>query len=335
MIRSIRQIHLGLLLLMLISCAQSFELVTNLQEMEANEILVILNEKKIVGAKSTKTAQNKQVFTISVKEQDFESALKLLVENRFPRELSSGYDKVYPLGSGGLIPTKAEERAKFLMALQGEVENLIQILPGIVRARVAIVLPDPDTLRRLNAPEPRSSASVAVVYVPLSDGTPPIRAEGIKSLVASAVEELGPDEVTVVMTPNFPVRLIDGSAKHSGQAKVVSRGLPNTPASFDGGLPAAGVRPNMAAEAASKGEPAEEKSNSKSDMLIWLFAALALLGLGLGMLGLMRSMSLKAKLNAVSQGRQDLAAGPKATPPQGQPKKKTDHEDSSTGGAKT
>lgn len=319
MIRSIRYFHLGLLLLMAIGCNKSLELVTNLSEIEANEILVVLHEVKISGSKSTVVVQNKPAFSIAVSSSDFEPALKLLVENRFPREMSAGYDKVYPPGSGGLIPTKAEERAKFLMALQGEVENLIQILPGIVRVRVAVVLPDPDTLRKLNAAEPKSSASVAVVYVPLKDGSPPIQAEGIKSLVASAIEELGPNEVTVVMTPNIPVRLIDSEAEHSARTKVVSRDLPNTPASFDGGHQTVVTKRASAKEKAGVMEPEVEKARAKSELLIWLFAVLAIIGLGLGVLGLIRAMSLKSKLNAVTQGRQDLAAAPASQPPPAEP----------------
>ena len=296
-------LKISLTLFFFTGCASELELVTGLKEPAANEIIMILNTQDIKGTKSTVIVSNKQRFAVNVSSNKFQAALRLLVENKLPREMSSGFEQVYPPGAGGLIPTKAEEKARFLMAVQGEVENLIQILPGIVRARVAVVLPETEAIRDLSAPPPKASASVAVVYTPLPSGKPPLGSSGVKSLVSSAVEGLGPDEVTVVMTPNLPPRLIGELPKvHAKKAKVSSKTALDAD-SDDSALNA----PHSVHSGASSADAAKlvalKKTAKRDELLIWLFAVLAVIGLLLGIVGIVRVMSLKSKLAAAQQGQ--------------------------------
>lgn len=296
-----------------VGCSSQLELVSRLREAEANEILVVLNTKKITGQKLATTVNNKTTFSINVSSNKFNDAVKLLVINRLPRELSPGLEQVYPPGSAGLIPTKTEERARYAMAVQGEVENLIQILPGIVRARVALVMPDTAALRSLSAKPLAASASVAVVYTPLSNGNPPIQASGLKSLVASAVEDLGPEDVTVVMTPNIPPRLINDSTKlQASAANVTARDIPTTTSQ---------IEESNSSSVPGYGEPtlneaiessALQKAMSKDNLLIWLFAVLAVIGLAVGILGMVRVLALRSKLRAVQEGYESKAQSPRS-----------------------
>ena len=200
----------------LAGCGGDIAIVHMLEEVEANEILVVLDAKDITGKK---VVQEGRVVTWSVEvpEIDGKDAMRLLVANRLPKARSSGYKDVYPPGGGGLIPTKSEEKAKFMMAVQGEIERKLKSLPGIVQAHVSVVQPDKDVVRDLDTPPPASTASVAIVYNPIDErGTAAVKEDEVQKLVASSIEDLKPSNVIVVMKRNTPMTLVRDYADSGG-----------------------------------------------------------------------------------------------------------------------
>jgi type III secretion system YscJ/HrcJ family lipoprotein len=201
---------------LLTACGGNVAIVHQLEELEANEILVVLDAKDITG---TKVVQEGRVVTwsVEVQEIDVKDAMRLLVANRLPKARSEGYKTVYPPGGGGLIPTKSEEKAKFLMATQGEIERKLKSMPGIVQAHVSVVQPDRDVVRDLDTPPPASTASVAIVYNPIDErGTAAVKEDEVQKLVSSSVEDLKPANVIVVMKRNTPMNLVPDFANKGG-----------------------------------------------------------------------------------------------------------------------
>ena len=146
-----------------------------------------------------------------------ENALRILVRNKLPKTRSQGLAQVYPAGSGGLIPTQTEEKAKFLMAIQGEIEMKLKSFPGVVQAHVSVVTPAKDVIRDVaEAPSP-ATASVALVYNLRENGETPITMVEVQTLVAAAVEDLKPEQVQVVLKENQPLVLVDMESE-SGNA---------------------------------------------------------------------------------------------------------------------
>lgn len=195
------------------ACSSPIAIVHGLEELEANEILVVLEARDITG---TKVLEEGRVVTWSVQvpEIDAKDAMRLLVANRLPKARSSGFPQVYPAGGGGLIPTKSEEKAKYMMALQGEVERKLKSLPGIVQAHVNIVSPDKDIVRDLDTPPPAAMASVAIVYNPIDErGTAAVKEDEVQKLTAASVEDLKPSNVVVVMKRNTPMTLVSDFAE--------------------------------------------------------------------------------------------------------------------------
>jgi type III secretion protein J len=202
----------------LTACAGEKDIVHGLKEWEANEIIVVLDSK---GIPADKVLEPGRVVTwaVVVPASSAPDALRLLVANHLPREQPNIMSKVYPAGGGGLIPTKSEEKAKMLMAIQGEVERKLQQLPGIVQVHVSIVQPDKDVVRDLDQPAPMPMASVAMVFNPVDDrGTSSVTIDDVKMLVAASVEDLKPANVQVVMKRNAPTAIIDPAAPEAGQA---------------------------------------------------------------------------------------------------------------------
>lgn len=272
----------------LTACGSPVELVHGLTEFEANQVLVVMNRQ---GIPAKKAVEEGRIVTwkVVVNDSDADRGLALLVLNKLPKQRSQGLAEVYPAGGGGLIPTKSEEKARFLMALQGEIERKLTVVPGVLQAHVSIVQPDKDIIRDLDKEPPPSTASVAIVYAPLKDGTPPFTEKQMKSLVATSVEDLKPDNVEVLMRPNEALSI---QTLEDGDASAVSAT----------GETVLGI------------QVASKKAGTRAKGMLGLFAGLAVIGLILGVLGIVRSLSLRSKLSkseaevaSMKKARRELA----------------------------
>ena len=278
-------VSLALVLALTAACGGEQNIVGGLDEFEANEILVVLHAKGIAGTKHKEEGRI-VTFAIHVKGVDADDALRILVANKLPRQRSQGLKEVYPPGGGGLIPTKSEEKAKFLMAMQGEIERKLKSLPGIVQAHVSVVQPDKDVVRDLDTPPPPATASVAVVYNAIDErGTATVKEDEVRALVASSVEDLRPQNVTVVMKKNAPGNLIE---------EIVS---------------SSSVEQAPAAATAFGLKLADKGSWQRLQLYALGFLAVAVLGIAFGMGGLVRSMGLKKR---VAKSEAELASVRKA-----------------------
>jgi len=268
------------------ACEGVKEVVQGLDEFEANEILVVLEAK---GIEATKVKLEGRVVTyaITVTDSEERDAMRILVANKLPKRRPTGLAEVYPAGSGGLIPTRSEEKAKFLMALQGEVERKLQRLPGIQSAHVTIVQPDKDIVRDLDTPPPPATASVAIVFNAYDDrGTSLISQDDVQRLVAASVEDLKPQNVAVVMKKNEPARLVDIFADGS------SVGAPITSQTVFGV------------------KVADDDAASRLKVRFIVFLLVSVLGLIVGGGGIARSLTLQRR---VQRAEAELASIRKAT----------------------
>jgi len=254
------------------ACDSPKDIVHGLDEFEANEILVVLEAKGISGDK-TREEGRVVAYTVIVPESDSRDAMRILVANKMPKRRPLGLAEVYPAGGGGLIPTKSEEKAKFLMALQGEIERKLQRLPGIQSAHVSVVQPDKDIVRDLDTPPPAATASVAIVYNAFDDrGTSLISQDEVQKLVAASIEDLKPANVAVVMKPNQPAKLVDVFA--------------------DGGS----VGGPVTATAVLGIKVADDHAATRVKVLVAVFLVVSVLGLGVGGGGIARALTLQKKL---------------------------------------
>lgn len=282
----LKVIVLSLVLAFTAACEGARELVQGLDEFEANEIMVVL-EAKGISASKVKLEGRVITYAITVVESEARDAMRILVANKLPRRRPTGLAEVYPAGSGGLIPTRSEEKAKFLMALQGEVERKLQRLPGIQSAHVTIVHPDKDIVRDLDTPPPPATASVAIVFNAYDDrGTSLISQDDVQRLVAGSVEDLKPQNVTVVMKKNEPAKLVDVFA--------------------DGSTVGAAVTSQMVFGV----KVADDEAASRLKLRFVVFLLASVLGLIVGAGGIARSLSLQRR---VQRAEAELASIRKAT----------------------
>lgn len=219
------------LALLAAGCDEPKELARADTEREANRIIVELANHGIKQANKVETKESRKVvWTIMVPPADLENARKILVANDLPRPERDGFKGL--LSQSGMIPTKSEERAKFIYATTEELARTFETYDGVVAARVHIVLPEKDPLRREPTTRPTASASVLIKYlaVDVTPDTPsgrpgsglfaepegtgasarpgkpiyidaPIRAKDVQKVVARSVEGLNEESVFVTYSP--------------------------------------------------------------------------------------------------------------------------------------
>jgi type III secretion protein J len=184
------------LLLALAGCGGE-PLLHGLDERQANQVLAALDESGLCGAKRRDPGAEGS-WVVEVPAAEAARARRTLAERGLPRPESAGLAAL--VAGGGLVPTPAEERARLLGALAGELSRSLEAVPGVVEARVHLGLPPDDPLRA--APPPR-----AAVLVKVRPGGRPLvepLAPGIQSLVAGAVAGLEPGQVAVVLAESAP-----------------------------------------------------------------------------------------------------------------------------------
>jgi type III secretion protein J len=163
------------------------DLYTNLEQREANAMVAVLLRD---GIPASRKVQDNGQLTVVVDEKRFAQAMTALDDAGLPGQSFSNMGQVFK--SNGLVSSPVQERAQMVYALSEELSHTVSQIDGILSARVHVVLPDNDLLKRVISP---SSASVLVRYDPATDIDPLI--PQIKTLVANGISGLTYEGVSV------------------------------------------------------------------------------------------------------------------------------------------
>ncbi|AMB84961.1 type III secretion protein [Pseudomonas agarici] len=167
--------------------ACDMDLYSNLDEREANAMVAVLLRD---GVPASRKVQDDGRITVVVDKDRFAQAMALLDAAGLPLQNFSNMGEVFK--GNGLVSSPVQERAQMVYALSEELSHSVSQIDGILSARVHVVLPDNDLLKRVISP---SSASVLVRYDPGVDIDPLI--PQIKTLVANGISGLSYDGVSV------------------------------------------------------------------------------------------------------------------------------------------
>lgn len=205
-----------MLILLAAGCGKA-ELYHHLSEKEANEFIVTLAGAGIAAQKQPEPVERGEpTYMISVPKDKLDLAFHVLETYGLPKKKGLGIAAVYP--GGGLIPGQFEERAKYLLALTGELEVTLRSIERVVDARVHVVIPEEAILKDEDEGTVRPSASVLLKYIPTADGKKPIEDVDVKQLVWRAIEGLNLNDITVV---TIPVKSPTAGHAASGEAAAL------------------------------------------------------------------------------------------------------------------
>lgn len=181
---------IGLFLL----CGCREDLYTGLDEREANMIVATLQRE---GIPTDRILAEDGTMTVTVDPARFSQAMGLLEQAGLPRQKFASMGDVF--GQEGLVASPMQERARLLFALSEELSRTVSEIDGVLSARVHIVLPENDALRRDAQP---SSASVFIRHE--GDLDIALLIPQIKTLVANGISGLTYDKVSVVPVAAAP-----------------------------------------------------------------------------------------------------------------------------------
>jgi len=176
-----------LLLTLLLQACDGMVLYSNLGEREANSMVAALLRE---GIAAQRNVQEDGRITVSVPQERLSDAVALLEEAGLPQQEFSNMGEVFK--NNGLVSSPVQERAQMVYALSEELSHTVSQIDGVLSARVHVVLPDNDLLKRVISP---SSASVLIRYEPDTDVDQLI--PQIKTLVANSISGLNYDGVSV------------------------------------------------------------------------------------------------------------------------------------------
>ncbi len=182
-------------------CESNKTIINDIEEKEANEIIVFLAGKgvaadKLAVADSGGAGGSKiPMYQITVKKSEAVRAMAILNRFGFPRR--KGKTLLGLFSKSGLVPSEMEEKIRFTSGLEEQLANTIRKIDGVIDADVQLSIPDEASL----VPGENKEITTASVYVKhqgiFDDPNSHLEAK-IKRWVSSSVKGLEFDNVTVI-----------------------------------------------------------------------------------------------------------------------------------------
>jgi type III secretion protein J len=194
------------LLLFLTACETNMVIVNDVDEREANEIIVFLASKNISGEKilspsasPTGGQSSVTLWSIAVPPSDMTMAMSLLNQNGLPRKKGTNLLELF--AKQGLMSSDKEETIRYQVGLAEQIANTIRKIDGVIDADVELSFPPAESATSIPgtaAAQQRVTASVYVKHQGVLDDPNSHLVTKIKRLVASSVNGLDVNDVTVI-----------------------------------------------------------------------------------------------------------------------------------------
>jgi type III secretion protein J len=172
----------------------------DLDEHASNRAMAALQDQGIMASKEADNAESR-TWKVLVPRRDASRALIVLQANRLLDRDDQTQDDTC---GKKLFTSPLEEKACVLKDLQKSIARTLTSVSGVVSARVHVALPEAELFQQSKGDV---KASVTLEYQPDPSGRPPLREEEVRGIIANGVNDLKPENVTVVMKPIALVRL--------------------------------------------------------------------------------------------------------------------------------
>ncbi len=210
-----------LILAFLAGCASNESIVNNVEEREANEIVVFLASKGIEAQKvqmptsAVGGTATMEMYNISVATDKTTDAMALL--NRYGLPRRKGTTLLELFAPQGLMSSTREETIRYQAGLAEELRNTIRKIDGVIDADVQISFPDTTVTPLPGAPAPKVTAAVFVKHQGILEDPNSHLEVKIKRLMAGSVNGLDFDNVSVISDRSrFADITLDGQGEMIG-----------------------------------------------------------------------------------------------------------------------
>jgi type III secretion protein J len=192
-----KNVFLLFFVMSLVACDDT-PIIHDLQERDANEILVLLSQHSIEAKKEKAEVNQEITWTVTVTPENEAKARSILVANNLPRIRHGGLSGICQ--DAGLIATPKTEKCREILAYKGEIINSLESIPGVVSADVVLNIPDKEEFPDKDAVPARPTASVTVQYLPNPKHSTKLTEQKVQGFVANAVSGLDSRDVTVIIS---------------------------------------------------------------------------------------------------------------------------------------
>jgi type III secretion protein J len=190
------------LVLFLVGCEGNQSIVNNVDEREANEIVVYLASKGIAAQKVQ--AATSEIgggggavnYNISVDEERSTEAISLLNRVGLPRVQGTTLLELF--AKSGLMSSDREETVRYQAGLAEELKNTIRKIDGVIDAVVQLSFPPAEATPVPGVAPPKTTASVYVKHQGILEDPNSHLEVKIKRLVSSSVNGLAFEDVAVI-----------------------------------------------------------------------------------------------------------------------------------------
>lgn len=195
-----RAVSLLTLLILLAGCEGNQSIVNNIQEREANEIVVFLASKGIDAQKvqaatsATAVTAATNMYDIMVSSEDSTEAMALLNRNGLPRRQGTTLLELF--AKSGLLSTDREETIRYQAGLAEQLRNTIRKIDGVLDADVQLSFPTGEQIP--GAPQQKTTAAVYIKHLGMLEDPNRHMETKIKRLLAGSVNGLAFDDVSVI-----------------------------------------------------------------------------------------------------------------------------------------
>lgn len=196
-----RYIFLICMLFLCASCESKRTIVNQMDEKEANEILVFLSTRGISATK-VRVAEGGgggakiPLFDITVDEDRATEAMSLLNQAGLPRRRAQNLLGIF--ANVGLVPSEMQDKIRYQAGLAEQIASTIRKIDGVLDAEVQISFPEEDPLNPGAEKKQKITASVYIKHNGVLDDPNSHLITKIKRLVAASVVGLDFDNVTVI-----------------------------------------------------------------------------------------------------------------------------------------
>jgi type III secretion protein J len=194
-----RRLLLMIGLVLMTACESNKEIVSRLNEMEANDIVVFLAGRGIPSEKMAKAGtggggETVMEYTISVPDAHYVEAMALLSANGLPRSKTQSLLQIFP--AGGMMQDPTERQIRYQAGLAETLAGMIRKFDGVLDAAVVLSIPPAETIPGTSPQRP--SASVYVKHQGVLDDPNNQITSKIRRLLSGSVPGLAIDDVVVV-----------------------------------------------------------------------------------------------------------------------------------------
>lgn len=194
-------------LFFLSGCENAMSIINDVDEREANEIIVFLASKGIAAQKTTSVsaapagAGGPTLYSISVESGQSTQAMAILNQNGLPRK--KGTNLLDLFAKAGLMTSDKEETIRYQAGLAEQLANMIRKIDGVIDADVQLSFPVESTtpigpVAGAQAAPKRITAAVYVKHQGVLDDPNTHLVTKIKRLIAGSVTGLDINDVTVI-----------------------------------------------------------------------------------------------------------------------------------------